>query len=181
MTLITNGEVYKVSLNPDTSGEAVTGHSSFLSKFLVALSGYPMAALASAGIYWCISGENYRLFFIIFIVIAVVNLMLWVRNGFGIIWLLIFIAANVALLYFKNKMAYEICAYMFASIVFLENIFSSLTLLVIAWKKPQSAGDASNLAKLTKIPSLVWALIFVGFNIFMGYWVVRWFFPAINL
>lgn len=177
LALITNGSVYTVSLRSDTSGEAVTGHSSFFSKFLVALAGYPITALASVGIYWCVLHENYRLLFVLFTAIAIVNLLLWVRNSFGVVWLIVFIAANAALLYFQNPMANKISAYLFAAIVFIENIYSSLTIFIIACKNPKSAGDAANLAKLTKIPAVIWALLFAAFNIFMGYWVVRWFFP----
>ena len=177
MALLTNGEVYKIKLKPDTSGETVTAHSTFISKFLVALAGYPITALTATGVYWYISGGNYRLLFILFCVVSIISLLLWVRNGFGIVWLLLFIAGNVALLYFQNPLANKIVAYSFAAIIFLENIFSSFTLFVIAWKKPQSAGDASNLTKLTKIPSIIWALIFVAFNLFMAYWTVKWFFP----
>lgn len=177
IALVTNGTVYKIRLKPDTSGEAITAHSSFISKFLVALAGYPLTALAALGIYWCVSNNNFRLLFILFCVIAILNLLLWVRNSFGIIWLIVFILGNITLLYFQNPLANKICAYIFAAIIFLENIFSSLNLLVIAWQKPQSAGDAANLAKLTKIPSIIWALLFVTFNLFTAYWTIVWFFP----
>ena len=50
-----------------------------------------------------------------------------------------------------------------------ESAYSVLVLFYLSIRTPQSAGDATNLAKLTHVPAFIWSLFFMGYVAFVIY------------
>jgi hypothetical protein len=164
VTLLTSGRVLRIELNPDHSGVTYSTLSTTWSVFLVALSGYVIASLFSLLMFYLYHKRNYKLGLVLMTLIAIAMLALFVHRGFGVLWLTGFIALN-AIVYFLGETATK---YYYLALAFLtleESVVGPLFLIVHAIASPGEAGDAANLARLTLVPPLVWALIFSLFSL----------------
>jgi hypothetical protein len=102
--------------------------------------------------------------------------MFYVRNAYGIFWLVTF----TAIIFIVNFYGGEFLQYAFTAwlsgIMLFEALYSSVELVIIANKRPKSAGDAYNLKQLTGIPAMIWALLFVAQSGYFIYLTLRLFF-----
>ncbi len=177
VALVTSGTVCNIKLNRNTSGQALTTSKYWISKLLTSLAGYSSCTLVTYVIFYLASIHKYHYVLWGFIALAAINLIFWVRNTFGIVWLALFMALNIVLIYYSISWVNRLLTLFFAFAIFFENIYSSLVLLKIAGQEPKQSGDAANLAATTYIPAFVWALAFNGFAGYFAYLVVIRFFP----
>ncbi len=171
MAIILGGSVESISLNQNLSGVCKTKSKGRLRASLVALSGYTFSALFS---YWLIVFHDSRwakLFVYFFIIMSIILLIFWIKNKYGIIWTLSFLAINLALVLVPELMPRFGGMIMlgFGIIIGLENLGSTLALIRLSIISPKKAGDASNLSKNTRIPAFVWSLVFFGFSLWFSY------------
>lgn len=175
--LLFNGEVLSVELFSDTSGTAVTKSKGKFSQFVVALSGYPFASLVAYLMFWLICGEKYLTVMYVLASFALINLLMFVKNSYGIYWLISFTALIFMANFYGNEIVYFSVATFLSGILLFESFYSSIQLLNISFKNPKKAGDATNLAKITSVPALIWSLLFVAQSAFFIYKTVLLFFP----
>ena len=160
--LITSGEVYTVELFSDTSGTAVTKTKGKFSQFLVSIAGYPFGSAVAFVLFYIINNGEYRIVLYILACFALLNLMFYVRNTFGIFWLVTFTALIFVINFYEGEfLQYAFTAWL-SGIMLFEALYSSIELVIIAKKNPKSAGDAYNLKQITGIPAMIWALLFVA-------------------
>lgn len=172
MALFTSGEVDSIELNPNASGLTKTKSKSQWSSIVITLSGYLFASGFAWISFWILSYKNYSWFFYLLLATAILNLMLWVRSGFGILWLLIFIAAiGLVWWYFPGKIS-NWFALSLATMLQFESLFTTFVLLKISIMKSSAAGDAFQLQKILWLPAAIWALLFVSFALFCTYSVL---------
>lgn len=167
--LLMQGKVHKIELMRDTSGNTVTQCPSLIGNILVSLAGYPFAA--AAGYFCCYLNEvGYQYGLIVGLsVLFLLMLIFWIRNGYGIVWILLFCGFNAWLIYSNQQQYINIAALFYAIVIMMEAVSSSFILLFLSIRDSNAAGDASNLAKFTHIPTFFWALVFVAFSVWMGY------------
>ncbi len=179
-TLLLSGEVISVNLFADTSGTTVTKAKGKFSQTIIALAGYPLSALAGL---LCLSllNKGYHLY-VLFILtsIALVIMILSLRNAYGLFWAGTFVILNLLLIYFNNGTLVYIFAAFYSLIIFADAIISSLVLLLLSLRQPKKAGDASNLHKITKIPAVVWATLLLVFTLFISWLSITNYFPSIK-
>jgi len=180
VTLLLSGEVIAVNLFADTSGTTVTKAKGKFSQALIALAGYPVSALTG---WLCLAllYKGYNLY-ILFILtsIALIIMILSLRNMYGLFWAGTFVVLNLLLIYFNNKTLIYAFAAFYSVIIFTDAIISSVVLFVLAIKQPKKAGDATNLNKVTKIPAAVWAILLLAFTLFISWLSVINYFPSIK-
>ena len=180
VALLLGHRVKSVSLFEDLSGEAVTAGSKGWGRFLVAFAGYPFASFAACLVFYLLYHGEARFVLMTIASLTLVFLVFYVRNGFGIFWCLAIITLTAAVLYyFDAEIAYGY-ALLLAMLLLADSMISPLVLLVIAYKMPGRAGDASNLRKMTGLPELLWAFIFVLISAWFTYKVLADFFPFLN-
>jgi hypothetical protein len=172
MALLTGGGVMNIKLSADTSGAAQTKSKYWLGKVLTSLAGYPIAALTAWLFFWLIQQQMVNHIFYIIISLLLINLILWVRNTFGIIWLIVMGVLAAAFYIYANSIIQSYYGVFCASILLFQSIYSAFTLLIISVKSPNKAGDAKNLSTFTYIPSVIWALLFFSFALFVAYRVL---------
>ena len=174
--LICSGEVYNVELFSDTSGTAVTKTKGKFSQFLVSIAGYPFGSAMAYLLFYIISRGEYRIVLYILACFSLLNLMFYVRNTYGIFWLVTF----TAIIFLVNFYCGDFFQYAFTAwlsgIMLFEALYSSVELVMIAKKKTKSAGDAYSLERLTKIPTMFWALLFVAQSGYFIYVSIKLFF-----
>lgn len=176
--IVTSGEVIKIEYRKDTSGLAQTKTNGRFSAFLTSLAGYPFAAFASAGILaLAISGQHKMVVFILLSVILL-NLMLFVRNAFGIIWLVIFSALLITLLLYANDTVLQLVVWFVCMIAFTETIVSTAVITLLGFTNPKKSGDMANMQKTTGIPAPFWALVNLLIVVAVLYYTVVHYFPG---
>ncbi|MBO7490940.1 MAG: M50 family metallopeptidase [Bacteroidales bacterium] len=169
MALLLDGEVRKIDLNNDASGTTTTVLKGKFASFLCALAGYPCAiSVAWLSVYLLKHGAVQGLV-IGLSVLFLLMLVLWIRNLYGVVWVLLFLTLNGGLIYLGNPLYLRYAAVFYTIMMITESIFSVLVLFYLSVRTPQSAGDATNLAKLTHVPAFVWSLFFMGYVAFVTY------------
>ncbi len=166
MSLATSGNIHKIELFSNAGGVAVTSNKAWISKFLVSIAGYPLSAVVA----WLMLTKlnNFNQIYLAYGILGIyfISLVLWVRNKYGIIWLLGNILLVGLAIYFEQHHFAKIYFFLVGSFILMESIWSCLIILYISAESPQEAGDAKNLRDLTYIPALVWALFFCSATVF---------------
>jgi len=169
VALLTSGKVLKIELFQNTSGTTLTQSKSKVSQFFTALAGYPFASAVSYILFYLIKSENYSWVFITFSAFTLLSLILWVRNWYGIFWLITF-GGLIVLFYYLKQDLYIFCFTLFVSAILLfDSAIKCFQLVYLSFTKPKDAGDAANLKKLTHIPAFLWTLLFLSISIFFVY------------
>ncbi len=176
MALITQGEVYEIELFGDRSGTTLVKTKGKFKLFLVSLSGYVVGSAFAYFMFYLISIQKYNIVFYIVIIVAMLDLAFLIRNKYGLFWVITFILI-LLLAYFKlNEFFQFVFVTWISGVMLFEAFYSSVEIMIIAFKKPKLAGDAASLAKITGIPALFWAFLFVAQSALFIYLSVRLFF-----
>lgn len=176
--ILLSGEVNRIELKNDTSGTALTKTPSGSRAMLVAFSGYPFAILCAALFFW-LSGRGYeKTGLLILISLALINLTLFVRNTYGIVWLLTFSGIILLVNWLSEPVLTKIFFLCISQIVFAEAIFSTLVVFYLGLAKPRKAGDITILARLSHIPAAIWAILITGIVAGIAWFTFLRFFPA---
>lgn len=170
LSLILQGQVINIQIFNDTSGVTLTKTSSTFVAIMVSLAGYPFSALAG---YACahLLSVGYEMWIVAGLsIIFLFMLILWIRNIYGIIWTLVFVGVNALLIYYwKNAVYIQIAAWFYTLMILIESVWSALVLVALSFRNSDQAGDATNLRNFTRIPAVVWALLFAAFAVWMGW------------
>jgi hypothetical protein len=180
MAMVTNGQVVSVDLNADTSGLAKTKTKGKFQSMLTSLAGYPCASLTGFLLFYFIYKNDYGWVLYILLTFSLINLLFWVRNAFGVFWILLF-SALVLFVYLKSAPVYVFAISVFcASVLVLESVYSSAIVFYFAFADSKNAGDAKNLKDITSVPAFFWGLIFFAQSLYFAYLSIKLFVPAIN-
>lgn len=181
MALLTGGSVRTIELFKDTSGTTTTQSSNRFTASLVSLAGYPFAASMSWLSFYLIENEVFAGLIIALGTLFLLMLILWIRNWYGALWVLLFCAINGYLLYLGNSTYLGWAALFYAIMILTESISSTLVLLFLSLRCPKQAGDATNLAKNTGIPAFIWGLLFLAYTAWVSYRVFLMLKPTLAL
>lgn len=173
MAIVMQGKVHKIELMKDTSGSTVTQTPSTIGNILVSLSGYTFAA--AVGYLCCYLNQvGYQKGMTIALsLMFLLMLIFWVRNAYGFVWIILFCGLNAWLIYHNEDLYIDIAALFYAVVIVMEAVSSSFILLILSFKDSEKAGDATNLAKFTHVPALIWSLAFLVFSVWMAYLSAR--------
>lgn len=164
MTLLMSGQVLRIELNPDHSGVTYSVLTTGWSQLAVSLAGYISASLFAVALFYGYARKQQAAGLITVSALALITALLFVRGGYGLGWLILFIVINVVFILFGGKI--RNFYYLLLSFLCLEeSVMGPITVLLRSLTSPGDAGDATNLAHLTGVPSLVWALVFLGISL----------------
>lgn len=183
MALLTGGKVTEIKLNDNASGSCTTKLKGKFRTFLVSSAGYTFSAIFSLFLFYSLGKEWNQYFFYFFLFISIIALIFWIRNTYGIIWTLIFASFNFALILIPNiipKYSNHILL-IFGLLIAIDNFLACLTLLYISIVTPKKAGDATNIAKTTKIPAFFWSILFLAITLYFGYQSYLLFLPLFKI
>lgn len=175
--ILLSGEVIEIKLNSNTSGSALTKSQSRFRAALVTFSGYPLAIFAATGLIWLWASGNIRTGFFMLVSLAIINLIFLVRNTFGIFWLITFsVLCYLAAMHFSARLSGLF--FLFIGLIgFAEAIISTAGITFLAFSNSKKAGDMTILAKLTGLPSQLWAIITLAIVLLTAYYCFINFFP----
>lgn len=178
MAILTGGRIKGVSLSADTSGLAETTSNSRIARILVSYAGYTGSSLVAVGLFYLLYLGKYEWIIYFFILLSAINWLFWVRNLFGLLWLTSFIGMMVFFLYKDFEFLLLHISILLSCMVLVQSIISAFVILKLRITDRRNAGDATNLARFTFIPTLVWGVLFfvqsiiAASYIFKAYFVV---------
>jgi len=175
VTLLTSGRVLAIQLNPDHSGVTYSTTTSTWSSMLVSLAGYTLASVCAALLFYWMSKRREKWGLVLLTGIAAVMLIMYVHQGYGVLWLVGFIVLNIIMMYLPltvRNMYYGLLAFLTLE----ESVLGPMYLVILSFSGRGRAGDASNLASWTSIPALFWALLFLAFSLVCAKMAFSWFF-----
>ncbi|KEO82279.1 M50 family metallopeptidase [Tumebacillus flagellatus] len=173
MALLTNGKVVSMSLFMNTEGLTWIASASRFGQILTSLAGYVFSSLAAFLFFWLLKQERHHLICCILLGFVAADLLLWVRNLYGIIWLVTFGALLIALLRAKRGWFVRYGMLFICGIVLVDSVYAALQVLELSMFYPYSAGDAANLSHYAVLPAFVWGLLFFAQSLFFGWRAVR--------
>lgn len=160
------GEVHSISLFANTEGVTYISTSSWFGAFFSGAAGYVTSSVLAFIAFWLISRKKYKILISILVGLILLNLIFWVRNIYGIFWLLSFGALFLLLLFKGSANLVQNCLLLIASILLVESISSSFTILFLSFTQPHAAGDATGLAESTLfIPAQYWGTSFFALSL----------------
>ena len=160
---LVGGKVHNISLFHNTEGTTFTSHSNWFGGFFTGIAGYMFSSFMAFLSFLFISRKKYKPLIIILLIFIGVNLVFWVRNFYGIFWLISFGVAFLLLLKKGSITLVQNCLLLIASILLIESVSSSFIILMLSFVQSHSAGDATGVANVTFfIPAQVWGLFFFG-------------------
>lgn len=170
--ILTNGKPNKISLQPDASGVAITESASWFARIIVSYAGYTGSSLAAVGLFYALSKGYYEFIFYFFMGLSVISLLFWVRNFYGVIWTISFISLFAFTIYKEIDFLIVHLSIFLSCIVLVQSIFTAFIILKLSFKQRKNAGDATNLAKATFIPAIIWGAVFFAQSLYAGHFIV---------
>ncbi len=175
ITLLLGGRVKKIELFADNSGVTLTQSMGKRGDFWVAFAGYPVSSVIGFFFFGFIHYQLQNIVIYVVVILSVLSLFL-IKNGYGIFWLLVILSISIFTLYVKDPFI-SFCVAVFIAFLSLSDSFISTFILFRAvWNNSKQAGDASLLAKISKIPAWFWASFFVIFSGYVTFQTVWLFF-----
>lgn len=178
--LLLGGEVHEVKLNNDLSGSASTSSNSRHKAAIISFLGYPFAAASVLVLFWLINKGFYKQGYILLISLALIHLIAFVRNTFGIIWLISMVVFMVVCL---TQAPPDLAIWILTCltlIVFAETIISTLQIVLLGLTKPRKAGDITNLARTTRLPAWMWSFVMLAVCAWIIYKIIQNYFPPLS-
>jgi hypothetical protein len=165
VTLILSGNVMYINLYADQSGVTYSSYTANWKLIPISLAGYMGAALFALLLFYLHTRKKERAGLVVVTLLAVLSLMLFVRNDYGMIWcggfaVLTIVICTIAPTWLRNSY-YLLIAFL----CLVESVISSFVILVLALQDAKSAGDAANLTEVTYVPAIFWGLLFTVFSL----------------
>jgi hypothetical protein len=177
--LLLTGKLSRIELFADTSGTATITSKSKFYNLLISIAGYPVSTITAYLFFRLIKYEHFDFILYVLAFLVVVNIILFVRNKYGIFWLITFAVIMFFLFYYGNSFVKYCFTVFFSCIIMMDSIVSALILLKLSFKDGKKAGDATNLRNITHIPAFFWSLFFVCLSVFFFYLTAILYFPFI--
>lgn len=175
-TLLLSGKVMYIELYADHSGVTRSLITKPWSRIPVGLAGYMSASLFAWLLFALHARSRQKEGLYTITLLAVVSLVLFVRNGYGMMWLAGFIALNVVVLLWGNRVVLKWYYLVLAFLTLEESVSGALYILILAINRPGQAGDSTLLAQASGIPAPVWGAWFLLFALWCAKRALQCFF-----
>jgi hypothetical protein len=175
MALFTSGKVVSVELFQDTSGAATTFNSNWFSRVLTSLSGYIFSSLSAFILFYLLKQNHPDIILYILLSLGIINLIFWVRNMYGVLWIVGFSGLTSYILFNHLEKLIYIEAVIFASVILAESVYTAVLVFILSLKSPENSGDAKNLKESTYVPAFFWGLFFMSQALYFAYQVIELF------
>lgn len=161
MALLTGGRVSKIELFANTEGTAWSSNRYWFGRVLTSFAGYPAASLTAFFFLYFTRTGNYPVILGILLGVLLITAVFWIRNLYGIFWVLTFGAAFIGMLWLDNPMLSENVSLFLTAVLSVASITTAFEILILSFKRPMDAGDATNLWRsIVFIPPQIWGLFF---------------------
>lgn len=171
--LLLNGKVYSIKLYKNTEGEAVTGQRGWVSNVVISYAGYTFSSIAAYVCFMLLNMGYINIILYTLLSIAILNLILWIRNLYGAIWLTSFIILCGWTIHNGGIGLQTFLAYLLSSVLLIQSVSSALQIFYLSIFRRKAAGDATSLARYTKIPAFFWGILFLAQAMYVAFIAIR--------
>ncbi|OXT15455.1 M50 family metallopeptidase [Bacillus sp. MMSF_3328] len=154
------GEVHHISLFANTEGVTYTRHSNWFGGVFTGAAGYVFSSFMAFIAFWLLGKKKDKVLILILLGFIILNLVFWVRNAYGIFWLISFGAGFAFLLKKGSPSLIQNILLLIASIMLVESVTSAFEIMLLSLMSPQAAGDATNLSASLLLPAQVFGTLF---------------------
>jgi hypothetical protein len=155
------GNVKTISLFMNSEGVTYSNQSTWIGSFFTCLAGYVFSSFMAFLSFWLIGKKKQTVLIDILLGFIAMNLLFWVRNPYGLFWLVSFGLVFLYLLIKGSQSFRNHLLLLISSVLLVDSVKSAYEIMYISFMQPKSAGDAFNLAQLTGIiPVQVWGTFF---------------------
>ncbi|MCR2803360.1 M50 family metallopeptidase [Paenibacillus soyae] len=163
--LLLQGKVMEIHLYADQSGVTLTRFSEGWMLIPIGLAGYAGASLFAALLFDLYRRERLRTGLSFIVIMAVLALVLFVRNGYGIAWCAGFSVVTALIAFLAPRWLQKGYYLLIAFLCLVESVVSAFVILYLSFTSPAQAGDAASLSQTTMLPAAVWGLMFAIFSV----------------
>lgn len=163
VTLLLSGQVLYIELYANHGGVTYSYIESGWRTIPLGLAGYLIASIFAYWMFRLYAGGRLGLGLMMLSALAVLSLVLFVRNPVGIYWLIGFIVVNCVAVIVPFGWLRNFYYLLVAFICLEESVMGPITLAYLSLTNPSAAGDAAGLANTTGIPALAWSIAFLVF------------------
>jgi len=154
-----------IHLFGNQSGVTLSAYTDAWMAIPISMAGYVGSALFALLLFFLHARRREQAGLIVVAVLAAAGLILFVRNGYGMIWCGAFAALTIVIcaaapLWLRN--GYYL---LIAFICLVESVLSAFIILALSFTDPGAAGDAANLRAVTTVPAFIWGLLFTAFSL----------------
>jgi hypothetical protein len=175
MTLLLSGEVQYIYLYADHSGITLASLSSGMAVIPVALAGYVSASLFTVWMFKAYSEGKQRRALLWITVLSIIGLLIFVRNGFGMLWVAGFIGVNLVAVLLPWRTLVNVYFLLLAFLCLEQSVFGPISLWIYSLDPSANAGDATTLGKATGFGATVWASVFTIFALWCAKSAIQYF------
>jgi hypothetical protein len=173
VSLILGNKVKEIEFDLKAEGSCISVSKSKFRTILSSLAGYIGCALISLFFIFCISKDLSQLAITVISIYSFLILLLYIKKTYALIWTICFACINLLVILLPTPISIKnLILFIYATIILIENTHSCFIILYLSLFKRKKSGDCTLLAKITKIPPFVWAIVFNAINL----WVVYQFF-----
>jgi hypothetical protein len=166
-----------VRLHSDTSGVAISsGKPTGLGVVLMTFAGYVGPAVLGLGAAWVL-GTRHAVAVLWIGVVALAAMLILVRNLYGLFSLTVVGALLFGLVWLGTEQQQVAAAYLITSFMLVASPRPVIELQRSRARRAAPDSDADQLARLTRVPGIVWVGLFLLVNIgcllLGGWWILR--------
>jgi hypothetical protein len=169
---LTSGSTLRIELNHDLSGITITKSKNAFQQCIISLFGYPFASFFAFMSYYAVLNGYEKFVLWSLLLIIFFQLLINVRNSFGIFWSIISIALVFWITWWQTPYHF-ISSVIITNIILSESIIMAGIVFYQSIAKPSSAGDATNLYNITKLPQFFWGLLFFLQSLYFLWLVIQ--------
>lgn len=163
--LLLQGNVMEIHLYADQSGVTLTRYSEGWMLIPIGLAGYVGASLFAMLLFDLYRRWRLGTGLMFIVIIAVLALVLFVRNGYGIAWCAGFSVVTALIAWLAPRWLQKGYYLLIAFLCLVESVVSSIVILYLSVTSSSTAGDAASLSQATMLPAAVWGLFFTIFSL----------------
>jgi hypothetical protein len=166
----TGGAVERITLDPNQGGATYTMGGS---RFVTLSAGYLGSLVWGALMVLAARGRRIPADLVNGIIggLVVALTALYVRNGFGIAFGVLF---GAALVFASRKLTLAANRSLLLTLGMTSSLYAILDIKSDVLDRPQLPSDAHMLAELTGIPTLVWGVLWIGLALGVTFLLLRW-------
>jgi hypothetical protein len=165
-TLLLSGEVFYIHLFANHSGVTLSAVSQGWRLIPVSLAGYTTASLFAWYLFYTYRQGNQKQGLAVATAIGAASLIFFVRNPYGMVWVAGFVVLNLLAMTIVGRRLRNLYFLFVAFLTLEESVFGAVSLAIAGVVSPEQAGDATNLARFTGVPAVLWGVCFAVFALY---------------
>lgn len=170
--LVLEGKLAKKITLPNNQSEQIGNYENSRFKHtLITYAVFTGESLATIGLFYLVSNQNYESILYLFIGLMIVSVLLWIRNFYGIIWALSFVVLLAVPVYFSYDIVIMHISIFLSAFLLIQSIMNGFQICRKSLLQRHTASGI--LAKVKIFPVMMVGVILFGQSLYTGYFIAK--------